>query len=78
MGKASNFQKSHEINIVWPAELQILSPGPSCSMRIPLGAPLACDAIMVSPLHTGGSPRPRAKAEDGVALAHAEERQRAT
>ena len=42
------------------------------------GVPLACDATMVSPLHTDGEPWPRAEHEDGVALERAEARKRAT
>ena len=40
--------------------------------------PLACDATMLSPLHTDGEPWPRADELDGVALERGEARKRAT
>ena len=50
--------------------IEILATG----LPVEQGIPLACDCILVSPLHADGSPWPRADVVDGVALARAEDR----
>ena len=49
--------------------LEIIATGLSFAQ----GAPLGCDATMVSPLHANGTPWPRAHEVDGVAIQRAEE-----
>ena len=58
----------HQIQPTDGRRLEIVATG----LPLHRGAPLGCDATMVSPLHADGTPWRRADTEAGVAIQHGE------